>query len=175
MEQWREINGYPNYLISNNGKVFSKKRNKVLSPKVDKYGYFVVGLCRNNKVKHFTIHRLVALAFIPAIDGCNVVNHKDCNKQNNNVDNLEWTTVSGNTKHCFHTNKAFRNQVLNNAKKGAKTKSKEVAVYLDGVCVGRYESIAETANSLNVNKKTIYNTLHNVYKNRKGYIFVECD
>lgn len=174
MEQWKEINGYPNYLVSNTGKVYTKNRNKLLSPKVDRYGYYAVGLCKDNKVKHFTVHRLVAMAFIPLLDNCNVVNHKDGNKLNNDVNNLEWTTVSGNTKHCFNTNQEFRNQVLTNAKKGAETTSKSIAVYLGDVFVGRYNSIIETANSLKINKKTIYNTLHGKYNNRKGYKFVLC-
>ena len=174
MEQWKEIYGYPNYLISNTGKVYTKNRDKLLVPKVDKYGYYAVGLCKNNKVKHFTIHRLVALAFVPLVDNCNVVNHKDGNKQNNNVNNLEWTTISGNTKHCFNTNKAFRKQVLDNAKKGTETHKKGVAVYLNGILVGRYNSIIETAKSLKISVKTIYNGLHNKYDNKKGYKFVLC-
>jgi predicted transcriptional regulator YheO len=174
MEQWKAISGYPNYLISNTGKVYTKNRGKLLSPKVDRYGYYAVGLCKNNKVKHFTIHRLVATAFLPLVDNCNVVNHKDGNKQNNNADNLEWTTVSGNTKHCFNTNKEFKTQVLNNAKRGAETKSKSIAVYLAGVFVGRYNSIIETANSLKINRKTVYNALHSKYSNRKGYKFTLC-
>lgn len=174
MELWKEINGYPNYIISNTGKIYSRNTNRLMSPKVDRYGYFVVGLCKDNKVKHFTIHRLVALTFIPPVVGCNVVNHKDGNKQNNNVDNLEWTTVSGNTKHWYNTDQKFRNQVLNNAKRGAETKSKGVAVYLDGVLIGKYNSITETAERLNINKKTVYNTLHNKFNNRLGYVFVFC-
>lgn len=174
MEKWKEIDGYPNYLISNTGKVYTKNRNKILSPKIDRYGYYVVGLCKNNKVKHFTIHRLVATAFIPLVDNCNVVNHIDSNKQNNNVDNLEWTTVSGNTKHCFNTNKHFRKQVLSNAKKGTETHSRKIAVYLNGVLVGRYNSKIETAKSLKISEKTIYNSLRNKNSNRKGYKFVLC-
>ena len=174
MEQWKEIYGYPNYLISDKGKVYTKNRNKLLVPKVDRYGYYVVGLCKNNKVKHFTIHRLVAMAFLPIVDNCNVVNHIDGNKQNNNAYNLEWTTVSGNTKHCFNTNKQFREQVLNNAKQGTETHSKRIAVYLNGVLIGRYNSIIETAKSLKISKKTIYNNLHNKYNNRDGYKFVLC-
>ena len=71
-------------------------------------------------------------------------------------------------------NKQFRKQVLSNAKKGTETHSRKIAVYLNGVLVGQYNSKIETAKSLKISEKTIYNSLRNKNSNRKGYKFVLC-
>ena len=100
-EEWRDIEGYPNYQVSNFGRVKSLTRlasnhivdRTVLKPVIDKDGYCIVTLWKDGKSKNRFIHRLVAQAFIPNIDNLPVVSHKDENKQNNCVDNLEWCTV----------------------------------------------------------------------------------
>ena len=102
--------------MSNQGKVFSIRSNIILKPKINKDGYYEVNLYKG-KNNHRTVHRLVALHFVEMKEGCNVVNHLDSNKLNNNSNNLEWTTVSGNTKHCFQNNEKFRKQVLGNLEK----------------------------------------------------------
>ena len=110
------LNGFEGlYLISNTCKVFSVRRKIELKPNTNKYGYYEVCLY-NNKNYHKRIHRLVAEHFLEAKEGCNIVNHLDRNKKNNNKSNLEWTTVSGNTKHCFENNEKFRKQVMGNLK-----------------------------------------------------------
>lgn len=101
------------YEITRDGKVYSKFTNKYLKFHTDKDGYFDVGLVYNDEGRRqpFRVHRLVALKYIPEIEGCNVVNHKDLNKQNNCVENLEWCNVSKNTQH------GFNNCVYENIKK----------------------------------------------------------
>lgn len=92
-EEYRQIIGYENlYAVSNLGFVKSIKRNKQLNIVIDRYGYPVVHLCKNHKPKYVKIHRLVAQAFIPNPNDLPEVNHKDENKLNNNVENLEWCT-----------------------------------------------------------------------------------
>lgn len=142
------------YQITNDGKVFSCKRNKYLKPKVDKYGYECVRLSKNGIVKYFTIHRLVAKTYIPLVEGMNVVNHIDSNKLNNNVNNLEWTTVSGNTKHCYNNNNKFREQVLNNSKIGSEKRKKKIVI--KGI---KFNSQKEASDYYKVNIKTIYSWL----------------
>lgn len=101
-EIWKDIEGYEDkYMVSNYGNV--KSNNKVLT-KQNGYNYFRVTLSNNGKRKHFQIHRLVAKAFIPNPKNLPEVNHKDGNKQNNMVENLEWCTRSENELHCYRNN-----------------------------------------------------------------------
>lgn len=97
-EIFKQIPDYPNYEVSNFGNVRNKHTKQVLSPKIDK-GYARVCLYNpltgRNRVL-ILIHRLVAKLFIPNSNPNLVVNHKDENKLNNNVDNLEWITFRGN-------------------------------------------------------------------------------
>ena len=92
------------YEIYQDGKIFSPMTNKFLRFRIDKDGYFDVSLIYNSEGKRmpFRIHRLVALKYLEKPEDYNVVNHKDLNKQNNNVDNLEWSTVAFNTQHGYN-------------------------------------------------------------------------
>ena len=104
-EIWKPIDGYPNYCVSNKGNVKSLNyhrtgKEKVLKFGTNKKGYLYVGICKNRKMKVFTVHRLVAGAF-PEIcgelfEGCEV-DHIDTNKENNNADNLRCVTPRENT------------------------------------------------------------------------------
>jgi len=87
-----EILNYPNYLIHDDSRVFSEKRNIVRKPQKNNKGYEYVNLCKNGKYKHFLIHRLVAIHYIPNPENKPCVDHIDGNKLNNNVSNLRWTT-----------------------------------------------------------------------------------
>ena len=109
--EWRKIPGYGNkYIVSNDGEVRSlfcghgtrwKCGEKVLKQRADWKGYLKVGVRENGKLKIVFVHRLVALAFLPKVKGKNMVNHKDGNKQNNSVENLEWCNNSENQKHSY--------------------------------------------------------------------------
>ena len=91
-----------NRYINNNGtKVLYKGRQKVGTS--NGLGYLQVKFTINNKVYHKYIHRMVAEAFIPNPNNYTDVNHKDGNKQNNSVENLEWTTRSQNIAHAIDT------------------------------------------------------------------------
>ena len=119
IEEWRPIEGYEGlYEVSNLGRVRSLDRfyyrlhkGKVLSPTKDRYGYLTVTLNCNGKSKTIKIHRLVAQAFLPNPDNLPQVNHKDEDKTNNNVDNLEWCTAKYNVN--FGTRQErYRNTML---------------------------------------------------------------
>ena len=97
MEEWRDIKGYEGkYQVSNLGRVKSLpkkgngKKEVILKPRPDGKGYGMVALYKHRKVNHFKIHRIVAEAFIPNPNNYPQVNHKDENKTNNRVENLEW-------------------------------------------------------------------------------------
>lgn len=100
-EIWRAIKEYPNYEVSNQGRVRNIKTHRILQPSYTKDGYQFVGLYKDGKQKYYRINRLVAEAFIPIpqtyLDkGYSKetlqVDHIDENKQNNSVANLQWLT-----------------------------------------------------------------------------------
>lgn len=90
------------YLVRDDGTVWSEKRNRILKGAVDTHDYPVVYLSHNGKTKNYLVHRLVAEAFVPNPNNYNVVHHKDENKLNAAADNLEWVTMSENVKASIH-------------------------------------------------------------------------
>lgn len=151
-EIWKDVKGYEGlYQISNMGRVWSVRKQNYLRP-YEANGYLKVSLiAKNGKLKREYVHRLVALAFIDNPDNLPVVNHKDGNKNNNDVNNLEWVTRSYNVYHSYH--------VLNN--KGC---CKPVlCVELDKV----FESGAEAAKYLNLKSSTAISECCNNKRGKK--------
>lgn len=112
MEIWKDVPGYEGrYKVSNAGRIkrmflYNKpcpKTKQLIKPTEIKYGlgrgYLYLGLNDGAKIKTYGVHRLVAMAFIPNPDGKPETNHKDYNRSNNTVGNLEWVTKSENQKH----------------------------------------------------------------------------
>ena len=133
IEIWKDIKGYESfYQVSNLGRVKSLSRSiydsrgymvyrkgKIKKPSFDKNGYPQIGLCKNGTVITRKIHRLVAQAFIPNPENKPEINHKDEDKTNNRVDNLEWVTEKENVNYgCGAKRRAKSNQLL--AKQQAK-------------------------------------------------------
>lgn len=117
MEIWREVPGYEGlYEVSSEGRFRSLDRdvgdgrggprNRKGCEKAqsfDQDGYLQVRLCKGGKAKTWKAHRVVAAAFIPNPNGLPAVNHRDCNKQNNAVSNLEWCTGAQNQQHALQS------------------------------------------------------------------------
>ena len=110
IEKWNTVNDFPDYEISSFGNVYSNKRDIVMKPYHDGWGYQCVTLSsRSEKSKQKKVHRLVAEAFIPNPYNKPEINHIDGNKDNNNVENLEWVTRSENEIHAFKHGLNVRN------------------------------------------------------------------
>lgn len=108
----KDINDYEKlYAITEYGEVWSYKRNKFLKKCLTKSGYYIVNLHKNGVMKSYRINRLVAIAFIPNPNNLPLVNHKDENKLNNSVDNLEWCDIK------YNNNYGNRNKKLSESKK----------------------------------------------------------
>lgn len=100
MEIWKDIpNTNGQYKVSDTGKVMTAKTGRILTPAIDERGYERVCLFKVDRNRRFKVHRLVASAFIPNPDGKKQVNHKDGDKRNNCVSNLEWATNEENMSH----------------------------------------------------------------------------
>ena len=104
-EEWRLIEGYNDcFYVSNYGRVKSlhkKDNHGIKKPSVSTYGYYFVRLSKKESLKY--VHRLVAKAFIPNPKDKPQVNHKDGNKLNNHINNLEWVTASENQLHAYRS------------------------------------------------------------------------
>jgi hypothetical protein len=116
MEIWKDVKGYENiYKVSNQGRIKSIERyikhsdgrkpqyhkELIRKPQLSNKGYLNIRLSKENKLKSYLVHKLVAEAFIPNTDNKQQVNHKDGNKENNNDWNLEWVTNSENQIHAL--------------------------------------------------------------------------
>ncbi|AXQ67825.1 HNH endonuclease [Bacillus phage Kioshi] len=110
-EIWKSLKGVvdngDNYSVSSLGKIRNDKLDIVLKHAINK-GYHCVGLCSKSKRINYTVHRLVALAFLDNPSDKEQVNHLDGNKSNNKLSNLEWSTRSENTKHAYDTGLSSR-------------------------------------------------------------------
>ena len=182
-EEWKEVPGYRGiYEISNFGRVKSLERTivyppskfypngrtrvlkeKILTPCVDKKGYQFVQLFTNGNFRSKRVHRLVAEVFIPNIHNFEQVNHKDENKKNNCVDNLEWCTLIYNVN--YGTGK-YR-----------KTLKKRIPVMqydLEGNFIREYESATAAVKYLGKkqgNANVLLDTCRGKYKYMFGYIW----
>ena len=152
-EIWKDIEGYEGfYQVSNKGNIKSlpryrigKNKSKVLvKGKLLKFhknscGYLLCGLSIDCKQTLFLVHRIVAKAFIPNPSNLPCINHKDENKENNCVNNLEWCT------------QAYNKLYNDNAKHGGEHLKKEVIqLTTDGIVVNRFKSIKEAIETTHV-------------------------
>lgn len=151
-EIWKPVLGYEGlYKVSNKGNVISIKRKVLrnghlmsvpeinLKPRLTRLGYVKVSMSKSGINKGHFVHRLVAKAFIPKLKGCNEINHIDGNKENNNVENLEWCDRKHNIRHSNEMGLVKRN-------KGLSHPNSEPVIDLDSGVF--YNSIKDAANNL---------------------------
>lgn len=130
--EYKYIEGFPDYRIYKDGRVYSEKTNRFLKQHIIR-SYYYVSLTKNHVTKTCRVHRLVAKAFIPNPENLPEVNHKDENKLNNHVDNLEWCTNYYNQNYGTHQLRV----AISNGKPVLKIK--------DGVVLDEYYSASEAA------------------------------
>lgn len=152
---FKTIEDYPNYEISESGLVRNKETGCFLKPWVTPDGYLRVDLKYEKKF----IHRLVAKAYIPNPDNLPCINHKDENKLNNCVDNLEWCTVAYNNAYGEHQQRCDYGR------------GKAVIAFKDGEYFNRYDSISQAAKDLDADPSEIGHVLRGLARSHHGYSF----
>lgn len=158
---WVDISGYEGlYAVSDCGKVINKKNNKIITPQKNRCGYLTIRLSKNGIRTTTTVHRLVATAFIANIFNKPEINHKDGNKLNNEVRNLEWATRAENSKHAWHI--LGRHNITNNDNH---LKRRCVCVELKK----EFASLAEAARFINGDKSGIFQACSGRLKTYKRY------
>lgn len=104
-EEWKTIDEFPNYIISNMGRVYSKKKSRIIKPyfcpfRHNALYYYVKCVNAEGKPISRTLHKLIALAFVQNTENKPIVHHIDGNRYNNRADNLKWVTE--NEHHELH-------------------------------------------------------------------------
>lgn len=165
-ERWLPVVGYEGfYEVSSLGRVKSLNYNKTGKEKIMKQvknrnGYLQVGLCKNGKMILKSVHRLVAVAFIPNPNNYPQVNHINENKEDNRVDNLEWCTRK------YNTNYGTRNERISSKLTNHEKKSKPVLCVETGVV---YISAHEAERQTGVYHPNIIACCKGKYKTTGGY------
>lgn len=170
-EIWKDIEDYEGlYQVSNFGRIKSLPRNTknqysnkrhIFNPCKDSDGYLVVGLSKNKQPKTLKVHRLVAIAFIPNILNKPQINHIDCDKTNNNVNNLEWVTSSENIVH------AYKNKLITINSEFRKKKIYGINTVDNSKIT--FGSVTEASKFFKTVKTSISNCLNGRTKSSNGY------
>ena len=155
-EVWKDCKGYEGlYQVSNLGRMWSVKGQRYFTGSVNNRGYYATTLtAKNGKRKTEMIHRLVALAFLDNPNNYPQINHKDENKLNNCVDNLEWCDAK------YNINYGTRNARV------AKTQSKKIRCVETGII---YDSIKEAEEQLGLSHGQITKVCQGKKKTTGGY------
>lgn len=162
-EVWKDIPGYEGvYQVSDKGRIKSLQRRvwnytkpeKILKPHHKPNGYRQVGLRKEGcEAKHAYVHRIVAQAFLPNPDGLPEVNHKDFNKGNNSVENLEWVSDQDNKRH-FRNSQYAKLADANKKRTLANKSIQYILDHKDAVCA-MYDSgasVQETADACGIGR-----------------------
>lgn len=174
---WKEIEGFENYQISDSGLV--RKNNKILIP-FDNAGYERIQLVNGNKKSKQLIHRLVAKTFIPNPLNKPYVNHKDLNKKNNHIWNLEWVTNKENIQHAIENIPKRKKQLKSDMSKIGKLYGKQNGINsskpiyqmsLDGKVIKQYSSAREASRELNISYKCISKCCLGKLKSYKRFLW----
>ena len=171
MEKWKAIEGTNGALeVSTYGRVKSNLRDgRILKPTVDEKGYLRLRVTLDGVKKSYKVHRLVAQTFIENPDGKAQVNHKDGNKQNNCVDNLEWMSNKENANHAIAS--GLWDSVLEGAKRENESRKRPIiACSIESGQKIRFDSIADAERA--IGSRHITDVLKGKRRQAKGYTFI---
>ena len=166
----KEVEGHEGYYIYEDGNLYSVKSGKFLSQKLDSRKFYLMySISKKGVSKMVLVHRLVAIAFIPNPKNKPVVNHKDGDKKNNNVSNLEWMTRSENSKHAYDMGLTPKPPSWKGKKGYDHNRSIEVKeTDIDGNII-KYGSISEASRARGVSFGSINYYIKNKQANKQGY------
>lgn len=162
-EYWKTIPGYPNYKVSNIGrvmKIYKHHPNLIKRSRNTKTGYQVIMLSKGGVQTLFKVHRLVALAFIPNPNNYSEINHKNEDKTDNRVENLEWCT------------RKYNNNYGTLKSRIAKALSKPVLqLSIDGKVLKSFDSVREASRYTGISSPRIGHCCkhHSHYKTAGGF------
>jgi hypothetical protein len=158
-EEWRAVLWEGNetfYEVSDKGRVRNTKTDRIKKNKLSDTGYHRISLFVNKKEKTIYTHRLVATIFLPNLNNYSDVNHKNKNRIDNRLENLEWSTRSQNIKHNYTMKFNVHKKALNQYD-------------LDDNFIKTFNSIKETADNMSVDTSLIHKHLIGKVKQIKGY------
>ena len=158
------IDGYDNYFVSNFGNVKNSKTNRILKSGFHPKGYKLVDISKNGIKKTFTVHRLVALAFLENPDNKQMIDHIDENKSNNNVKNLRWATSKDNSANqgkYINNTSGFKGIVFD---KYANKYKAQIQINGKNKNLGLFESAEEASQAYEAKAKVIHGDFY--YKNK---------
>lgn len=164
MEIWKDIPNYEGlYKISNQGNIISCRNNQFLKPIIDNYGYCRVALYKNKQKTVYKIHKLVAITFIENPNNYPIINHKDENRTNNCVENLEWCT--------YKYNNEYNNRHKKYTYKTAEKLGHTIYQYdINHNLINIFPSIIELSRQLNLPRTSVCRHLNN-HTPYRGFIF----
>lgn len=186
-EIWKNIEEYPNYQVSNMGRVkrlstgYYRRTEKILKPQLQNNGYLHIKLSQKDKTKCILVHRLVAQVFIPNPNNLPQVNHINEDKTDNRVENLEWCTQKYNINYGNGISKRVKTNKENGTYKkigeiNSKIRSKSILQFSkDNSFIRKWDCIMDVQRELGYDNKQICSCLKNRQKTAKGFKWVYAD
>ena len=171
MEEWKNVIGYEGlYEVSDKGNVRNVRRNTLLKLTKTYYGYIQVNLYKNGIRTGLRVHRLVAQAFLPNPDNLPEINHKDEDKTNNRVDNLEWCDRKYNNNYGDRLEKSINKKIKNgyvNEENVGLSREEYMKKYYQEHKKELYEKNKERKKELRKNNREKYNEWQREYRLKK--------
>lgn len=159
MSKCKNIKGHEHYVIYDDGRILNTKFNKFLNPYKDTVGYYSVVLCKNGKRSYCRLHRLLAEYFIENPENKPQVNHKDADRLNYSISNLEWCTSKENVNHAMDNN-------LMHPKAPSPESNYKKILRSDGIV---YKSLTEAASLNKTHLSSISKCLSGLRKTHHGF------